>query len=220
MSRSPAVLALLLAAALFPAAARAQRLTLTAGGFNVQRRVYLQNSVLEQTGVWIGGGGMASLGKLRLGVSGLMGTFKGKGNDPANAEVKARTTAVTLQVAFTPALMAGVQAEGRRFEADAGVTSWRLIGGRVRFEPSLGIPGLRGLADVAILPASSVSNGPSIKTALEATVGVSLAPPRSPLLLRLAYRFERFDVAAEGLAAERYEQFRGLVVEGGVRLGR
>ena len=65
-----------------------------------------------------------------------------------------------------------------------------------------------------------MSGGPSLKMAMEMTVGASIAPPRSKLLARLAYRFERFDVGAEGLAAERYEQFRGLVVEVGFRLGR
>lgn len=218
MRRSALVLAL--AAVLLPEAAHAQRLTLTAGGFNVQRRVYLQGSVLEQTGVWIGAGGIARLGRIRVGLTGLMGTFKGKGNDPANADVKARTTALTVGIAFNPAVTAGVQVEGRRFEADAGTTSWRLIGVRARLEPGLGIPGLRGLADIAVLPASSVNGGPSLKTALEATIGATFAPPQSALLLRLAYRFERFDVGAQGLAAERYEQFRGLVAEVGVRLGR
>lgn len=219
MKRSLAVSALIVAV-LLPATGQAQRLTLTAGGFNVQRRVYLQGSVLEQTGVWMGASGTARLGKLRIGLSGLMGTFKAKGNDPANVDVKARTTALTVGLQFTPAVMAGVQVEGRHFEADAGKSSWRLIGGRVRLEPGLGIPGLRGLADVAVLPASSVIDGPSLKMALEATVGASLAPPRSPMLFRLAYRFERFDVGAQGIAAERYEQFRGLVAEVGVRLGR
>ncbi len=214
-----ATLVLALAVLLLPAAARAQKLTLTAGGFNVQRRVYLQGAVLEQTGVWMGASGMVRLGKLRVALSGLMGTFKGDGS-PANTDVKARTTALTLGLQFNPALLAGLQVEGRRFDADAGVTSWRLIGPRVRAEPGLGIPGLRGLADVAVLPASSVSGGPSIKTALEATVGATLAPPRGRMLFRLAYRFERFDVGAEGLAAERYEQFRGLVAEVGLRLGR
>ncbi len=214
------VLVLALAAVLLPEAAHAQRLTLTAGGFNVQRRVYLQGSVLEQTGVWIGAGGTARLGRIRVGLTGLMGTFKGKGSDPANVDVKARTTALTVGIAFNPAVTAGVQVEGRRFEADAGTTSWRLIGVRGRFEPGLGIPGLRGLADLAFLPASTVSGGPSLKTALEATIGATFAPPQSALVLRLGYRFERFDVGAQGLAAERYEQFRGLVAEVGVRLGR
>lgn len=217
MRRSALILAL--GALLFPAAAQAQRFTVNAGGFNVQRRVYLQGSVLEQTGVWIGAGGTAALGKLRIGLSGLMGTFKGDGS-AANTDVKARTTALTVGLAFNPVVTAGIQLEGRRFEADAGTSSWRMIGARARLEPGLGIPGLRGLADIAILPASSVSGGPSLKMALEVTVGASLAPPRSRLLARLGYRFERFDVSAQGMAAERYEQFRGLVVEAGLRLGR
>ncbi len=217
MRRSALVLAL--GTLLLPAAAQAQRFTVNAGGFNVQRRVYLQGSVLEQTGVWIGAGGTAAIGKLRIGLSGLMGTFKGDGS-AANTDVKARTTALTVGLAFNPAVTAGIQLEGRRFEGDAGTSSWRMIGARARFEPGLGIPGLRGLADIAILPASSVSGGPSLKMALEVTVGASLAPPRSRLLARLGYRFERFDVSAQGMAAERYEQFRGLVVEAGVRLGR
>jgi hypothetical protein len=217
--RGSAYVALVLAALLVPAAAQAQTLSLTAGGFNVQRRVFLQSSVVEQTGPWVGANGTVRLGKLRLGLSGLMGTLKGDGS-ATNPDVKARTTALTLGLAFVPSLTVGVQVEARRFDADAGVTAWRLIGGRVRFEPSLGIPGLRGIVDVAVLPASSVSGGPSLKMAMETTVGLTFSPPRSVLQARLAYRFERFDIAAQGLAGERYEQFRGLIAEAGIRLGR
>ncbi len=220
MKRSAVVLALLAAAVLLPATARAQRFSVLAGGFNVQRRVYLQSTVLEQTGMMIGGSGSARLGKLSIGLSGLMGTFKGSGSDPANTEVKARASALTLMYAFAPAIQVGLHAEGRRFEADAGTTAWRLIGGRARLEPGLGIPGLRGLADVAVLPASSVSGGPSLKMAMEIVVGASFAPPRGAFQARLGYRFERFDVGAQGLAAERYEQYRGLIAEVGLRLGR
>ena len=63
MRRSALILAL--GALLFPAAAQAQRFTVNAGGFNVQRRVYLQGSVLEQTGVWIGAGGFGRKGRTR-----------------------------------------------------------------------------------------------------------------------------------------------------------
>jgi hypothetical protein len=219
VKRASASFALALAAMLLPAAAQAQRLSLAAGGFNVQRRVFLEHSVYQQTGMWIGGSGTVSLGKARIGLSGLMGTLKGDSGS-VNPDVKARATAVTAQFAFTPTLLAGVQVEARRFDTDAGVTSWRLIGVRARYEPGLGMPGLRGLADLAVLPASSVSGGPSLKMALETTVGLSFSPQGSMLQARLAYRFERFDIGAQGLAGERYEQFRGLVVEAGVRLGR
>jgi hypothetical protein len=217
--RSSVALAFALAALLLPAAARAQRLSLTAGGFNVQRRVFLEHSVYQQTGLWIGGSGTVSLGKVRVGLSGLMGTLKGDSSS-VNPDVTARATALTVQFAFAPTVIAGVQVEARRYDTDAGITSWRLMGGRVRYEPGLGIPGLRGLADVAVLPASSVSGGPSLKMALETIVGLSFSPPSSMLQARLGYRFERFDIGAQGLAGERYEQFRGLVVEVGVRLGR
>lgn len=219
MRRASVSLALVVVALLVPGAASAQWLSLTGGGFNVQRRVFLQAAVIQQTGMWISGSGAVRLGKLRIGLSGLMGTLKGDGS-PSNPAIKARATALTLGIAFTPAVTVSAQVQARRFDADAGITSWRLIGGGVRFEPGLGIPGMRGLADLAVLPASSVSGGPSLKMAVETTVGLTYNPARSALQARLAYRFERFDIGAQGLAGERYEQFRGLMVEVGVRLGR
>jgi hypothetical protein len=134
--------------------------------------------------------------------------------------VKVRTTAVTAHVAVAPGVLLGVQVEARRFEADAGVTVWRLIGVNARLEPGLGLAGLRALADVSVLPASSVVNGPKLKMALQATVGASFAPRGGPLVLRIGYRFERFDVEATGASPERYEQFRGLIAEAGLSLGR
>jgi hypothetical protein len=131
-----------------------------------------------------------------------------------------RTTAVRVLLAVAPGIAVGVQAEARRFEADAGVTVWRLIGVNARLEPGLGLAGLRALADVSVLPASSVVNGPKLKLALQATIGASFAPRGGPLVLRIGYRFERFDVEATAQSPERYEQFRGLVAEAGIRLGR
>jgi hypothetical protein len=51
-------------------------------------------------------------------------------------------------------------------------------------------------------------------------VGASFVPRGSLLVFRIAYRFERFDIAATGASPERYEQFRGVVAEVGIRLGR
>ena len=202
-----------------PVAARAQSLQGVGGGFNVQRRIFYQDAVHEQTGVLVGGSGSVGLGPLRLGVSGVMGTLKASGGS-ADADVKVRSSAVRVQYALAPGMLVGVQAEARRFEADAGVTVWRLIGVNVRVEPGLGVAGLRALADVAVLPASSVTNGPKLKVAIQATVGASFVPRGSLLVFRIAYRFERFDIAATGASPERYEQFRGVVAEVGIRLGR
>ena len=202
-----------------PVAARAQSLQGVGGGFNVQRRIFYQDAVHEQTGMLVGGSGSLGLGPLRLGVSGGMGTLK-SAELSADADVKVRTTAVRLLLAAAPGIAVGVQAEARRFEADAGVTVWRLIGVNARLEPGLGLAGLRALADVSVLPASSVVNGPKLKLALQATIGASFAPRGGPLVFRIGYRFERFDVDATAQSPERYEQFRGLVAEAGIRLGR
>jgi hypothetical protein len=202
-----------------PVAARAQSLQGVGGGFNVQRRIFYQGAVHEQTGFLVGGSGSLGLGPLRLGVSGVMGTLKATAGS-ADADVKIRSSAVRVQYALAPGILLGVQAEARRFEADAGITAWRLIGVNVRLEPGLGLAGLRVLADVSVLPASSVVNGPKLKMALQATVGASYAPRGSSLVFRIGYRFERFDIDATGASPERYEQFRGVVAEAGIRLGR
>lgn len=51
-------------------------------------------------------------------------------------------------------------------------------------------------------------------------LGATYTPPGTPLQVVLAYRFERYDIAATRLSVVRLEQFRGLVAEVGVRVGR
>jgi len=203
---------------LAPAAAAAQGIGGSGKVFNVQRRVSYQSAVYEQTGVMTGAAGEVRLGRLSLSVGGSMGTLAGDGS-ATNQDVKVRTTAVALRVALAPALSLGGQVEARRFDAGAGVVSWRLIGVTARAEPGLGLPGLRGFAEATFLPASSVANGPKIKTALQAAVGTSLTLG-GVARIALAYRFERYDVEGTTSSAERYEQFRGVVAEVGIRLGR
>jgi hypothetical protein len=206
-----------LAVSAVPAAA--QTLSGAAEGFNVQRRIYYQGAVYQQTGLWYGAAGAVRLGPVQVGVSGLFGTLKGDGSTQ-NPDVTARTTAATLLIVAAPWLALGAQVEARRFEAAAGVTTWRLIGGHVRLEPGLGLAGLRGLADASVLPASSVTGGPSLKMAVQARVGATYAPPGSLLQLRVGYRFERYDIDAVGASPARYEQYRGIIAEAGIRLGR
>jgi hypothetical protein len=220
--RQVARIALCLTAAalsLVPARAAAQGIAGGAGAFNIQRRLSYQGAVYEQTGVAIGVSGAARLGPVILRVSGLFGTLKGDGST-LNPDVKVRTTAVRLEVAVQPWLALGAVAEARRFEANTGVTTWKLFGAAARLEPGLGLPGLRGLADVAVLPASSVAGGAKAKTALQATVGVSYQPAGGPFEVRLGYRFERYDFDASGSGPARNEQFRGVVAEAGLRFGR
>jgi len=202
-----------------PAAVHAQGIGGTLGGFNVQRRVYYGAVVYEQTGLMYGAAGSVGLGPVLVEAGTLMGTLKGDGS-PANRDADVRATAVRIQLAIGPWTRLGAQVEARRFEADAGVTVWRMIGAAAHVEPGLGMAGLRGFADVSVLPSSSVTDGPKLKVALQVAAGASYSPPRSPLSLRLGYRFERYDIEASGLTGERFEQFRGIVVEAGIGLGR
>ena len=196
----------------------AQRLSVGAGAFNAQRRIYLQTAVQEQTGVLVGGSGTVRAGRAGLAVSGWIGTLKGDGS-AANPDVKARTTAAVAQVLLAPGVRAGVQYEVRRVEAGSVVSVWKMMGVNARLEPGFGVPGLAGLVDVSTLPASSTSGGPKITMAVQVTLGVAYEPRRGPLSFRLGYRFERFDFEAAGSAGARYEQFGGLAAEVGVRVG-
>jgi len=207
-----------LAVGVAPVAVRAQSLTGTAEGFNLQRRVYYQGAVYQQAGVWYGAAGAVRLGPVRVALSGMMGTLSGGG--ATNPDAQMRTTAASVHIVLAPWFAVGVQAEARRFATDAGITTWRLVGGNVRLEPGLGLAGLTGVAEASVLPASSVSGGPSIGSALQATVGASYTPPGSLLVFRLGYRFERYDIGASGASPERYEQFRGIIAEAGIHLGR
>ncbi len=201
-----------------PILAAAQEVRVAGQAFNAQRRIYYRGTVYEQTGLWYGGAGSMRLGPVRVGVGLLMGTAGG--TDAANPSVKIRTTAVTAHYAPRPWLALGVQAEARRFESDAGVVVWRLIGANARVEPGLGVPGLRGIADISVLPASAVTGGSSLSMAVQATMGFAWSPGAGPWELRLAYRFERYDIASGSVSPERYEQFRGVIAAIGIPIGR
>lgn len=214
-----AVTVLAAALPLAPSRAVGQVLHGSAGSFAVQRRFSYRGEVSEQAAVLYGGEGSVRVGPVRLGVSGLAGTFGADSMAPVSA-VQVRTTAVTLHVAVSRDLLLGVRAEGRRFAADAGVTLWTLVGPDVRFEPELGLTGLRGLVDVGLLGSSSVRGGARMSSAVQTTLGATYSPAGTPLQVVLAYRFERYDIEASPVSAVRLEQFRGLVVEAGVQFGR
>jgi hypothetical protein len=209
---------LVLALCASPAPALAQQVRGFGQAFNVERRIYYRGAVYQQTGLWYGAAGSAALGPIQVGVSSFMGTAAGGGT--ASPDIKVRTTAVTVHYQVASWMALGVQAEARRFDSDAGATIWRMIGASARLEPGLGVAGLRGIADVSVLPASSVSGGPSLDMAVQATVGLAWAPSEGPVDLRLGYRFERYDIAGAGATPARYEQYRGVSAGVGIRLGR
>lgn len=213
-------LALALALAAVPARATAQiRVSGSAGAFNVQHRVLAADTVQEQTGVWFGAEGAATIGRARLSLGGLFGSLAG-GADSTNPDATVRLTTIRLSLVPSPAVSVGAEVEARRFETDLGVTTWRLIGLNARLTPSFGVPGLQGLADVTYYASASVVNGPAMGPAYRTTFGVEYLSPNGPLTARLGYRFERFDFKAATGSLARLEQFRGIVGTVGVRLGR
>ena len=197
----------------------AQGLTGSGMAYHVQHRVLYSGAVYEQTGTFVGAEGSAWVGPLRVGVSGWMGTLSGA-NDSINPDRKVRATAVTVLLEPWPMIALGGEVEAKRFEADAGVNAWRLIGATGRATLGLGVPGLAGTAQVTWFPSASVIGGEKISLAFRGTIGASYSAPRGPLTVSLGYRFERFDFAAVGTTPARLDQFRGIVVGAGLRLGR
>jgi len=206
-----------------PAAAQVSSLGLIAGGagYMARHRTHVQDSVLEQTGVWFGGQGLLRVGPLILAGRGLMGKLSG---DAAvtNPDRTVRVTTVSAQYAVTPTLALGAALEARRTETDVDVTVWKLLGPAVRFAPSFGVPGLVGLVDVRYFAVVTLPEGVQEKmsVALEADLGVSYTAPASGLTISVGYRLERFDFSAVGTAPARLEQVSGLTVGVGLRLGR
>ena len=208
-------LGLMLAAA---RSSHAQAVSGSLGGADLSRLVSYHGYVLEQECICGAASGALRAGPLRLAVDGTIGTLAAGAGGLPNADVGYRATAATLQLAVNRELFVGLRREGRRFRADAGDTYWLLRGWDVRFEPDFGLPGLRGVADVAFLTSSAVRGGARFSKALQTAMGVSYRPGGGPIEVRVAYRFERYDMArAPTDASPRYEEFRGMVVEVGVR---
>jgi len=209
-----AVLGLILAVA-EPAAAQ-----LRGGGaaYKVQRRLAYQGSTQTQSGMWVGGEGSLCLRRLVVAGGGLMGKLtpdsEGVGSE---ADVQSSWARVGLRVGAW--LTVAAQVEARRLKLAVGEQLRRSIGGAVILTPPLGIPGLSALADVGFFPSAQVTNGPKIGVALQTTFGVVFSPPSAPVFLQLSYRFERFDINAPTGGEPRYEEFGGLYMSAGLRLG-
>lgn len=203
--------------ALVPLPARAQAFDATLGPYALRRRFEYHGEVYDQTGTALGAAASVRWGRLSVGAAGWSGTLSAHGGLP-NGDVRVRTTAASLHLSVTSAIFVGVRMETRRFAAAAGVTVWQLKGWDVLFHPELGLPGLQGVAEVAVLSSSTVREGPKMDAALQTTMGIAYAAGFAPLLLRLAYRFERYDLSVSGASAQRLEQFGGVVAEVGLRL--
>jgi len=200
--------------ALAPAAGAAQQFSGAVGSFDAHRLIYYHRSSYEQTGRLVGIAGTVRLWRLRLAVGTERGTLSASTAIP-NSDARVRSDAASLLVALSGDLWLGVTREAWRFTADAGVTRWVLGGPVVRYEPDLGLVGLRGIADVSVFTVGGVRDGPGLSKAFRTVLGVSVHPAFIPVSIRLSHRFERIDLRAATADPEsvRYEEFRGVVLE-------
>lgn len=214
-------LALALLPVAAPALAQSSRVALSgvALAYQTQYRLRYAGVLHDQTGTWLGGEGALRLGPVVLRASGLVGKLSGD-TSIVNPDRTLRIT--TLGLGLRPAswLELGADVMARRVESGPTTLLWRLVGGHVGIALPLGLRGLTGTAVGTYYPASSVTGGAKLNVALSGELGVSYAPPRSVVVLRLAYRFERYDFAPTGTDPARLEQLRALVAGLGIRVGK
>ncbi len=213
--RAGAVLSLLLGAA-SPTAA--QQLRVDAQAVSVEQRTRFGGQSFRQTGTWLGARGELLAGAWRFGLAGHAGSL-GNDPDPANPDLDARTTLVSARRALASWLELGVVAEARRYKSDVATTTWRIYGLSARVETDLGMPTLRGFADLSVFPLAGGTNAVAPASAARGSVGLRLTPPGARTIAELSYRFERFNLD-DPAAGRRHAQLEGLTIGAGVRLGR
>jgi hypothetical protein len=211
---------LLVALGCVAAPAWAQGIRLEASGLaqRVQYRMRYQNVIEEQTGIWVGGEARALLGPAVLRIGTVFGTLSG-GAAARPVERSVRTTTAEIGVHTGEWLTVAASALVRRFETDAGVTTWGLLGGTVRLDPELGFRGVRAVLSGVVYPVRKSGSGTAIAAANSAEAGVALA--RGRFRAQLTYRVERMDFEAPSSGGTaRLEQFRGVVLGLGFALER
>jgi hypothetical protein len=195
----------------------AQSIELSGSAFMVQNNLLFTNARAEQTGQFVAAEGALRISKLRVGLASAMGSLAGD-DDALNPDRSGRSTTITALIQATPWMGLGAAAEAKRFDSDAGITVWRLIGGNVRLTPMVIPNTLEALADVSVWPSATILNGPTMGLALRSVVGATYFVKHN-VGIRLAYRFERFDFEDQG-GAPRLEQYRGATLGAVYRLSR
>lgn len=192
-------------------------------GYQVQYHVRYLGQVEEQTGMLAGGEGWLRLGVIEVGGRGLVGKLVAAG-DATTLDRTVRFSSAWVSLRLANAASIGGVIEARRYETTLGASVWQLLGGRARLSPSLGLPGLAGVVDVTYFFSCKAPGLAAPSVALRGEAGVAFAPGNGPIVLQVAYRFERFDFGDSGFGANataaRLEQGRGLVAGLGFRLGR
>jgi hypothetical protein len=218
ISRAPLRFVLLFAVGLLAARPTvAQRVEVT--GFGIvagPRSTVLYEGVRETVeGVWLGAALEVKVGRFRVSGFGLRGPL-----DPAANAAGRDAGEEGILVRFEPRAGVGVEAmyAARAFSSAVGYQRWDMLGLGAWVSTALGDPALQAYARGSYLPAVGVSGQPSPNLALAAEVGVSAIPHGTPVVIRLAYRFERFDFPGQPTA--RLEEFDRITLEVGYRVRR
>lgn len=194
-------------------------LTGVALAYRAQQRLRYLGSTHEQSGTWFGGEGLARVGRVGLRVSGVTGHLSGD-TSATNSDRTVRVSEASLSLQPFGWLEFGADVVARRVASSASTVVSRLLGGHVGVAIPLGIEGLTGAVRGVYYPATDVTGEEVLSLALSGEIGVLYAPSRSGIVLRLSYRFERYDYAASTLGPARLEQVRSVVVGLGIRLMR
>ncbi len=218
ISRARLLLLPLLAGEVFtPRVSPAQRAEVT--GFGIvagPRSIVLSEGVRETVqGVWLGMVLEVRVDRFLVSGFGLRGTLA-----PVANTVRRDGGEEGILVRFEPRAGLGVDAmyTARAFSSAVGYQRWDMLSLGAWGSVVLGDPALRAFARGSYLPAVGVSGQPSPSLALAADVGVSVTPRRAPVVIRLTYRFERFDFPAQ--PASRFEAFERIALEVGYRASR
>jgi hypothetical protein len=183
-----------------------------------QRMRYL-GSVHEQSGTWFGGEGQLGVGPVTLRVSGVTGKLTGD-TSAVNPDRSVRVSAASLSLRPAAWLDLGADVAARRVESSASTVVARLFGGHAGLAIPLGVEDLTGTVQAVYYPATDVTGDEKLSLALSGEFGFLYAPSRRGIVLRLSYRFERYDYAASALGPARLEQVRSVVAGLGIHFGR
>ncbi len=177
-----------------------------------------QSTVLDQGarevigGVWIGAAVEVNVNRFLFVVSGLRGTLDPIENTPFQSD--AGEEGIRVGFALRSQLAVEASYVARAFSSAAGYQRWDILGLGASVSVPLGDSALSAHARASYLPVATASGRSSASFAVAAEVGVSVAPRRAPLLIRLTYRLERFDFPGEPA------QFDRITLEVGYRVRR
>jgi len=168
------------------------------------------------SGAWVGGSAEVELGPIALLFHTMAGSMTQTGNTTA---ISRDGGEISGGVRLSPVPWIGIQGGYtiRTFSSVVGYQDWKLAGGGLVLSPTLGNPAIRAHLMGLFLPSVSVAGRDSPELGVAAEAGVRFAPLRIPIVVSVAYRFERYDFPEA--ATVRVEQFDQLMVRLGVRWG-